>query len=72
MTSGSINEGAGITRDRLLSIAKGDIIAFLDADDEWFSEKLEIQLEKKMFVNLLFDPGHDLEERIINEQFSNS
>ena len=35
-------------------------------------EKLEIQLEKKMFVNLLFDPGHDLEERIINEQFSNS
>ena len=34
--------------------------------------KLEIQLEKKLFVNLLFDPGHDLEERIINEQFNNS
>ncbi len=34
--------------------------------------KLEIRLEKKLFVNLLFDPGHDLEERIINEQFDNS
>ena len=35
-------------------------------------QKLEIRLEKKLFVNLLFDPGHDLEERIINEQFDNS
>jgi len=33
--------------------------------------KLEIELEKKLYVNLLFDPGHDLEERIINEQFNN-
>ncbi len=33
--------------------------------------KLEIELEKKLHVNLLFDPGHDLEERIINEQFNN-
>ncbi len=33
--------------------------------------KLEIALEKKLFVNLLFDPGHNLEERIINEQFNN-
>ena len=33
--------------------------------------KLEIELEKRLFMNLLFDPGHDLEERIINEQFSN-
>ena len=34
--------------------------------------KTERDLEKKLFVNLLFDPGHDLEERIINEQFNNS
>ena len=32
-------------------------------------KKLEIQLEKEEYMNLLFDPGHDLEERIINEQF---
>ena len=33
--------------------------------------KLEIKLEKKLFMNLLFDPGHNLEERIITEQFDN-
>ena len=33
--------------------------------------KLEIRLEKKLFMNLLFDPGHNLEERIITEQFDN-
>ncbi len=32
-------------------------------------KKLEVALDKKQFVNLLFDQGHDLEERIINEQF---
>lgn len=34
-------------------------------------KKLEIELDKKKYMNLLFDPGHDLEERIINEQFDN-
>ena len=33
-------------------------------------KKLEIKLEKK-FLDLLFDPGHNLEERIITEQFDN-
>tara|TARA_B100000029_G_C17525334_1_gene941458 strand:- start:814 stop:1578 length:765 start_codon:yes stop_codon:yes gene_type:complete len=34
-------------------------------------EKLEVSLDKNCHMNLLFDPGHDLEERIINEQFNN-
>ena len=46
--------------------AEADFMQFENID------KLEIELEKKLFVNLLFDPGHDLEERIINEQFNNS
>ena len=33
--------------------------------------KLEIQMDKSQHMNLLFDPGHDMEERIINEQFNN-
>ena len=32
-------------------------------------KKLEIELDKSQYMNLLFDKGHDLEERIINEQF---
>ena len=46
--------------------AEADFMQFENID------RLEIELEKKLFVNLLFDPGHDLEERIINEQFNNS
>ena len=45
--------------------AEADFMQFQDIN------KLEIELEKKLYVNLLFDPGHDLEERIINEQFNN-
>ena len=33
--------------------------------------KLEIKMDKSKYMNLLFDPGHDMEERIINEQFNN-
>ena len=32
-------------------------------------KKIEVTLDKKNYINLLFDKGHDLEERIINEQF---
>tara|TARA_E500000331_G_scaffold332077_1_gene354974 strand:+ start:735 stop:899 length:165 start_codon:yes stop_codon:yes gene_type:complete len=32
-------------------------------------KKIEVKLDKSQYMNLLFDKGHDLEERIINEQF---
>ena len=41
---------------------------FMEFDD---LVKLEIELDKTKFMNLLFDPGHDMEERIITEQFDN-
>lgn len=31
--------------------------------------RLEVELDKNQYMDLLFDKGHDLEERIINEQF---
>lgn len=31
--------------------------------------RLEVELDRTKFMNLMFDPGHDLEDRIINEQF---
>lgn len=38
------NQGAAFCRNRATELATGDYIAFLDADDLWAPEKLEVQL----------------------------
>ncbi|MCF6182667.1 glycosyltransferase family 2 protein [Lutibacter sp.] len=38
------NSGPAVARNKAIELSKGDYMAFLDSDDLWDSEKLEIQL----------------------------
>ena len=39
------NSGVGTARNKAIEIAKGDYIAYLDDDDEWFPDKIEKQVD---------------------------
>lgn len=62
------NKGAGAARNTAIENARGDYLAFLDSDDIWFSEYLELQIkfiEKKkldlVYANAIWFGGSALD-----------
>jgi glycosyltransferase involved in cell wall biosynthesis len=53
------NKGAAAARNYGTSIARGEFIAFLDADDQWYQTKLEIQMEALLLSDVCFS-SYDL------------
>lgn len=48
------NSGAGVARNNSIKEAKGRFIAFLDSDDRWMPNKLEVQ------IKFMLDNGYEL------------
>lgn len=46
------NQGAGISRNTAIDIARGEFLAFCDSDDLWLPNKLELQLATMREKNL--------------------
>lgn len=58
------NEGTGAARNKGITASKGDFIAFLDADDLWLPEKLEVQMKfmKENQLAICFSSYHLISE----------
>ena len=62
------NQGAGVSRNKGIKAAKGDFIAFLDADDLWLPHKLETQIELMLKNNLdVCFSSYDLMDEVGNK-----
>ena len=76
---GTVSKGVGASRNLALRYARGELVAFLDADDEWYPQKLERQVsifEQSKEVCLVFsraqcidELGHDISEAKKNYPF---
>ena len=64
------NAGACVARNKGIDVSSGDYIAFLDSDDEWFPEKLEIQYKQqvKYSETVTVIAEYDRENNLLTEE----
>jgi NAD+ kinase len=53
----------------ILDPEKRPIAAVADHHEVRFVHRVDIRMERKIAMRMLFDPGHNLDERILREQF---
>lgn len=67
------NCGAGRTRNRCVELASGKFLAFLDADDVWLPDKLELQMrefEREGSLDVVFGMVRQVFQRNWEQRFS--
>jgi NAD+ kinase len=53
----------------VLDSQKRPVAAVADHDEVRDVSRVEVEMDRSVSMNLLFDPGHSLDERILSEQF---
>jgi len=53
----------------VLEADKRPVAAVADHDEVRGVRKVEVRMDRSISMNILFDPGHSLDERIVREQF---
>ena len=48
---------------------KRPVAAVADSDEVRSVRDVDVEMDHTISINLLFDPGHSLDERILREQF---
>jgi NAD+ kinase len=66
---GAILPGSARVRFEVLEADKRPVSATADSNETRDVVSVEITEDKSVTLKLLFDPGHSLEEKILNEQF---
>jgi NAD+ kinase len=66
---GALLPDTAVVAIEVLEPDKRPIAAVADHHEVRFAQQVDIRMEHKIALRMLFDPGHNLDERILREQF---